>query len=245
MWDEVSTQLVIDPPGGESVDGIYQVRGRAIDVFGGSLLRFFRMQRVESIACNTDDDCPAQQRGSCVAEECTNFERFPVDIAIDPDGANFVGSQFKLTPGQVAVSQDWNLTGVDDGRYFVVADLIPGPGASGFESQSTRARAGRNNKGDGKLITTRLDTTKLLASGNQGDGNGITGYVSELVFRDPNTGTDFSQDFEDLPRNRQSRPLFGGDDLEHFPIPGLQAFDQLWTKHPAPVCDRRVRHGDL
>lgn len=184
----------IDPPGGESVGTIYKVKGRANDVHGGTLLRFFYMKRVESIACNTDADCPAQEVGSCVDNECTNRERFPVDVSFDGDGANFVGSQFKLNSGPVEISQDWNLKGVPDNRYFLVADMVPGPGADGVESAATDPRAGRNNDGDGTLTIDRLDTTRLIDSGDQGDGSGTAGVVSELVFRDPNTGTDFTQD---------------------------------------------------
>jgi PKD repeat protein len=126
----------------------------------------------------------------------------PQNLTYERDGKNaarnrgYVGGAFKRTPGTHPVSQDWNIVDVPDGFYHVYADLIPGEGADGFEIAVTSPRASRNNQGNGTLKVDRVDNTRPLMDGE------YEGVPCTLIFKDPDTSTDFTQDGID-------RPVFG------------------------------------
>ncbi len=147
----------IDPPGGVSVSGKYQIRTEANDVFGGTLIRFYYKKH--------DNGVP------------------------DFSGSTFISQIRKTTSGPNDISIDWTVSSLADGRYFIFADLIPGPGADGTEAKLTRPRAGRNNLGTAKLETTDVIVNVTTVSGttvtNQGTARSET-WVAECV--DPTNG---------------------------------------------------------
>ncbi len=72
-------------------------------------------------------------------------------------GTNFIGELQKSNPGQNELAFDWNINGLPDGRYFLFAELIPGPGTGGVEKRLTSPRAGRNNTGNGTMAVSNVD----------------------------------------------------------------------------------------
>jgi PKD repeat protein len=181
----------IDPPGGQSVlapDGasIYDIRGLATDVFGGTLIRFFWANKPETVSCSAGDSTACFGHPSaCVGGQCTNEQDFVPPYLSNADSAHFVGSMLKVTPGTHPVSFSWNINNLSDGRYFLFAELIPGPGADGDELSATAPRKNRNNVGNGTMTDVTVKTTQLL-------GGGLDGEVSELVFTD--AAADFTVD---------------------------------------------------
>ncbi len=118
----------INPPGGESAQGRYRINYNATDVYGGTRVRLYYTTN------------PA---------------------IVDPSNAavKFIGEKRKDLPGTVDLSQDWFVTGVPDGRYYLFAKLVPGVGSNNkTEASNTKARASRNNIGDGVLTIDQVDT---------------------------------------------------------------------------------------
>ncbi len=149
----------VQPPGGESLGGRYEIRFRANDLYGGTTIRFYyghKQCSASGTECASDGDCPADE--SCVPP-----------VLIDPNEGNFVGLYQRTSGGmnEAYDSIDWNIAGLADGDYYIFAQLIPGPGSDGIEDSVTVPRAGRHNAGNGTLNvetgeTPRLETWKVL-----------------------------------------------------------------------------------
>lgn len=153
----------VDPPGGETVGGVYQIRTQVTDVYGGTTLRFFRLPDTRrcsatASACTRDSDCAPNirtQGGMTVRNLCVH----------DLNTATAIGSPVnKTTPGTHALSHNWTPTGLN-GRFAVVSKLIPGPGADGDEVSYTAPQKGRNNVGNGafSVLSVSLNDTATLA----------------------------------------------------------------------------------
>jgi PKD repeat protein len=87
---------------------------------------------------------------------------------IKTDGSNFIGMAQKLLPGRTELSVEWNIADVNDGRYRVFAELIPGESADGPERPHSEPRAGRNNVGQSTLKNLKVDTGEVRAFGTSG-----------------------------------------------------------------------------
>lgn len=111
----------------------------------------------------------------------------PTKLTPGAPGVLFVGSQKKTTPGTIETSQSWNLNNVSDGRYYLFAKLVPGPGANqAIERSFTLPRASRNNAGHGTLAINAVDT----GPGDQGKSRSETWTVRLF-----NIETDGTQDW--------------------------------------------------
>lgn len=121
----------IEPPGGETVGTVFQVRFEATDVFGGTTIELY-------------------------------YTTDPLNLSTS--AANRIGSQTKGAPGTVPSSMNWNIGSLPDGRYWLFAKLIPGPGLDGSEQSRTSPRASRNNKGNGTLTVDAVDISSNLSA---------------------------------------------------------------------------------
>ncbi|UCC30017.1 MAG: PKD domain-containing protein, partial [Phycisphaerales bacterium] len=179
----------INPPGGQSVGSIYQVRFEATDVYGGTTIHLYYMGDEgvcsnSSTLCADDTDCPTDE-----------FCRY--ETVIDQAGANFIGQLRKVTPGTNQLGMDWEISSIPDGRYVLFAKLIPGPGADGMEDSATTPRAGRNNVGNGSLVvdnvnikgnTARLETWTAICLDADSQRWRVNSSLSQPVInkQDPN-----------------------------------------------------------
>ena len=102
-----------------------------------------------------------------------------IDSTVDPDGANYLGTLQKTTPGTNQVTHDWDIAGVPDAQYFLFAELIPDAGADGIESQATTPRAGRNNTGNGTFTLDTVATNEVVTSG--GILGTVVGFKNDAV----------------------------------------------------------------
>ncbi|RME37046.1 MAG: PKD domain-containing protein, partial [Planctomycetota bacterium] len=134
----------VQPPGGDSVDEVYQIRFSAIDLFGGTTIKFFAVPDVKrcdgtGAECVDHADCPSGQ----VCEH---------DTSLTSPNVILVGQRPKDSSGLNFTSFDWNLTGVPDGRYVLFAKLMPGVGVDNQREHSWTAPVpGRTNVGDGTV----------------------------------------------------------------------------------------------
>jgi PKD repeat protein len=148
MPETVPTLRFIDPPGGVSVlvGGtlvLYSVRFEATDIFGGTTIDLF--YTADETVCGASGD-PCARHGDCQEGELCRY-----DTTIGSDAVHPIGQIQKERPGTLSMSVDWNLKGIQDGRYVVFAKLTPGEGMDGTELSFTRPRAGPKNIGDGML----------------------------------------------------------------------------------------------
>ncbi|MCH7592335.1 MAG: PKD domain-containing protein, partial [Planctomycetes bacterium] len=131
----------VDPPGGQSVGDLFQVRFDVTDVWGGTEIRvFFTPDQKKcggtGASCTLDTRCAA-------GVLCVH------DLTMSP--SNLIGSFDKVTQGTNRRSVSWDFSAVSDGRYVFFAKLNPGVGLDGTEAKRTEPRAGRNNIGTGTL----------------------------------------------------------------------------------------------
>ncbi len=154
MPTNIPSLRITTPPGGESTGGIYPVGYEATDVYGGTTIQLYYMEDEKTCratttnTCIRDDDCQGGTQGA------PDFCRYNVHST----SRTTIGGSFpKGTAHTVRDSKDWDITGVDDGRYVVFAKLTPGVGSDGTETDHTRARASRNNEGNGTLTVNLVN----------------------------------------------------------------------------------------
>jgi PKD repeat protein len=144
----------INPPGGETVAGIYQIRTRATDVFGGTVIRMYslpdaRKCSVTGDPCVRHSDCAPNirtQAGNPVRNLC----QYDLSTAVA------IGAPIqKSTPGTNSVSVNWTPAGLN-GRFVTISKLFPSVGADGTERAFTTPRAGRNNIGNGQMTNVAV-----------------------------------------------------------------------------------------
>ncbi len=103
------------------------------------------------------------------------------NVAVDGAGANFINIVKKTNPGTLSLSGDWNILNIPDGRYFVLAQLVPGPGANGTEAVATTPRPGRNNAGNGTLTVDAVKNPVYRAHGVLGDFRTSTMFIARTA----------------------------------------------------------------
>lgn len=156
----IPTLSFIDPPGGESVGSVYQVRFEATDVFGGTTIDLFY---------TVDEQTCSGSGGSCAAQsDCPAGDLCRHNTTIGSDGVYPIGKFRKDIPGTILMSADWNIAGIPDARYVVFAKLTPGDGADGTESSFTLPQADLHNVGDGILVFGRCGGDETPCNGNDG-----------------------------------------------------------------------------
>ncbi len=89
------------------------------------------------------------------------------EFEVRADGSNFIGMAQKRRPGQELLITKWNIAGIDDGRYRVFAELIPGQGADASEMERAygEPHPGRSNRGDGTLTIDKVNTSVVRRFG--------------------------------------------------------------------------------
>jgi PKD repeat protein len=181
----------VDPPGGESVASIYQVRFDATDVYGGTTIRLYYIPDVKVCSGNGD---PCSENADCPDDEFCRYE-----TVIAPGETNFVGQRKKSTPGTNAMSISWNIGSIPDGRYVVFAKLIPGQGADGTERRWSEPRPGRNNIGTGSLTVNlvnidgnaaRSETWNLVCVDAEAQRWSVHSSLSQPVLNEDNPAED-------------------------------------------------------
>ena len=119
----------IDPPGGSSTDGNYQIRVEATDVHGGTTIELY----------------------STRASEFTSVDDSTNNVQL-------VGTIEKVNPGTRLLTFDWDVSSMEDGAYFLFAKLIPDRGADGqLEREFSEPIPGRNNRGSGSLTVQEVN----------------------------------------------------------------------------------------
>ena len=152
----------INPPGGQTVNGVYNVKMEATDVFGETTIRVFRIADQKKCSssgqlCSIHADCAPNIRssgGNSVRNLCVH------DLA----SAIAVGNPVdKTTGGTTNISVNWNPTGLND-RFVMAAKLSPGSGPDGTERKNSTPVAGRNNVGNGtfSLLSVNIDETGTI-----------------------------------------------------------------------------------
>ena len=186
----IPSLLFIDPPGGSSVNSPNGDKVYEVRVRASDLYG-----------------------GSRIRFFYTNDE---TDLTIDPDGANYIGAITKQTTGTNQLSLDWVINDVLDDRYYIFAELIPGPGLDHDENAFTTPRAGRENVGNGTLsvsATTGVNANEVVA----------TDFIGVFV--------------NDEPDKFYAIPEGGG--FFNFAGAGVQAGDQLVTG-PLPGSSQQI-----
>ncbi|MHC5108482.1 MAG: PKD domain-containing protein [Planctomycetota bacterium] len=119
----------VDPPGGASAGGVYTIRFDATDVRGGTTIEIY----------------------STRADHYTSIDDQANDVTL-------IDSLDKVNPGTRRLSMDWDISGLEDGLYYLFAKLIPGEGADGVvEASYSTPIPGRNNKGEGELTVQEVN----------------------------------------------------------------------------------------
>ena len=129
---ELPTFAWIQPPGGISVNGIYQLRYRAYDQFGGTAISFYA----------TESDLSEQDPGY-------------------DNGILLNATPETKAAGEILGAYGADVSMLEDGKtYTFYARLDPGVGDDGRRENSySDPRANINNSGTGVLSITTVDTT--------------------------------------------------------------------------------------
>lgn len=191
LWNptDVPTLQFLDPPGGETVNFIFQVRYEAVDQYGGTEMEFFYTQEDDDYTSGTS--IGTMQKPPGVIEDSLDW-----NVQNLPDGVYRLFA--KLSPGEGEDlcddpdDPDCDIPGSPDCDQVACS-----------ESAFSIARAGRNNFGEGILTIEGVDsatvkleswTVELVLDEENNPVWEVTGGLSDLQMNNPTAGIHYTTD---------------------------------------------------